>query len=166
MESHQNDPIARYEATKAKKEVAPVKPGMNVRVHVRIREGEKERIQPFEGMVVAVQGKGIGRTCTVRRVVRGIGVERVFSLHAPSVTTIEILGAERVRRAKLSFLRKTNVKRRKREDSKTLERAHKEQDEQRQEEERKRKETEEGQQEDNAKQETNLDEQKEEKQIT
>ena len=125
------DPVRRYEARKKTRESFPVRPGMDVRVHTKIREGEKERTQIFEGMVVALHGAGFGKTFTVRRVVSGIGVERIFPMFSPQVTSVEILGAMKVRRAKLTYLRKTNVKRRTKEDQKVLERALAEQNAQR-----------------------------------
>lgn len=79
--------------------------GLTVRVHVKIREGEKERIQVFEGMVIAMKKGGSRSTFTVRKVSFGQGVERIFPLHSPSIDKIEIGRAARVRRAKLYFLR-------------------------------------------------------------
>ena len=82
-----------------------IRTGLTVRVHVRIREGEKERIQVFEGMVIAIQRGGARGTFTVRKVSFGQGVERIFPLHSPSIEKIELGRAARVRRAKLYFLR-------------------------------------------------------------
>ena len=83
-----------------------LRPGLTVRVHVKIREGEKERIQVFEGVVIAVRHGGSRGTFTVRKVSFGQGVERIFPLHSPGIDKIEIGRAARVRRAKLYFLRK------------------------------------------------------------
>lgn len=83
-----------------------LRPGLTVRVHVRIREGEKERIQVFEGVVIAIHRGGPRGTFTVRKVSFGQGVERIFPLHSPSIAQIEVGRAARVRRAKLYFLRK------------------------------------------------------------
>ena len=83
-----------------------LRPGLTVRVHVKIREGEKERIQVFEGVVIAIRRGGSRGTFTVRKVSFGQGVERIFPLHSPSIEKIEIGRAARVRRAKLYFLRK------------------------------------------------------------
>jgi large subunit ribosomal protein L19 len=80
-------------------------PGDTLRVNVRIREGEKERIQAFEGVCIARQGGGASETFTVRKVSAGIGVERVFPLHSPMVESIKVLRRGRVRRAKLYYLR-------------------------------------------------------------
>ena len=79
-------------------------PGDTVRVMVRVREGEKERLQAFEGVVIARRGGGINETFTVRKVSAGVGVERIFPLHAPSIAEIELVRKGRVRRAKLYFL--------------------------------------------------------------
>jgi large subunit ribosomal protein L19 len=80
-------------------------PGDTLRVNVRIREGEKERIQAFEGVCIARQGGGASETFTVRKVSAGIGVERVFPLHSPMLESIKVLRRGRVRRAKLYYLR-------------------------------------------------------------
>ena len=80
--------------------------GDNIKVHVKIREGEKERIQVFPGVVIARDGGSATETFTVRRISHGVGVERVFPVHSPFVDQIEIVSSARVRRAKLYFLRK------------------------------------------------------------
>ena len=80
-------------------------PGDSVRVHVKVREGEKERIQVFAGVVIARRGGGLRETFAVRKISSGIGVERVFPLHSPIIDRIEVVRAARVRRAKLYFLR-------------------------------------------------------------
>ena len=82
-----------------------VKVGDVVKVHVKIREGERERIQVFEGTVIAKNNSGIAETFTVRRVSYGVGVERVFPVHSPSVAKIELVRKGQVRRAKLYYLR-------------------------------------------------------------
>ena len=79
--------------------------GSTVKVHVRIKEGEKERIQVFEGTIIAKNNSGISETFTVRRVSYGVGVERVFPVHSPSVAKVELVRKGRVRRAKLYYLR-------------------------------------------------------------
>lgn len=117
------DPVRAYESAKQRREGLSLRPGMDVRVHAKIKEGEKERTQIFEGMVVALHGSGLGRTFTVRRVVSGIGIERIFPVHSPLITEVEVVGATKVRRAKLTYLRTSNVKRRKKEDAKVLEKA-------------------------------------------
>ena len=80
-------------------------PGDTLRVSVRVREGEKERLQAFEGVCIARKGGGINETFTVRKVSSGIGVERIFPMHSPSVESIKLVRKGRVRRAKLYYLR-------------------------------------------------------------
>jgi large subunit ribosomal protein L19 len=80
--------------------------GDTVRVMVRVREGEKERLQAFEGVCIARRGGGINETFTVRKISAGVGVERIFPLHAPAIAEIELVRKGRVRRAKLYFLRR------------------------------------------------------------
>ena len=80
-------------------------PGDTIRVHVRVVEGDKHRIQVFQGVVIARKGGGIRETFTVRKVSGGVGVERVFPLHSPSIDRIEVVRRGRVRRAKLYYLR-------------------------------------------------------------
>jgi large subunit ribosomal protein L19 len=82
-----------------------MKPGDTVRVHVKVREGDKERIQVFEGMVIAYRRGGARASFTVRKVSFGQGVERIFPLHSPTIDRIEVVRGGRVRRAKLYFLR-------------------------------------------------------------
>jgi len=80
-------------------------PGDTLRVHVRVVEGEKERIQIFEGNVIQRRGTGIGETVTVRKVTQGVAVERVFPIHSPRIAQIELVRSGRVRRARLFYLR-------------------------------------------------------------
>ena len=88
------------------KEDAPkIEIGSTVRVHVKLREGSRERIQVFEGTVIAMRGSGVSETFTVRRLSYGVGVERVFPLHSPNVAKVELVRKGRVRRAKLYYLR-------------------------------------------------------------
>jgi len=84
--------------------------GDTVKVHVKIVEGEKERIQPFEGVVIRKKGGGIRSTFTVRKISYGIGVERIFPIHSPRIDRIDLIGRGRVRRAKLFYLRKLKGK--------------------------------------------------------
>lgn len=79
--------------------------GDTVRVAVKIREGSRERIQMFEGTVIAMKGSGISETFTVRRLSYGVGIERVFPLHSPNVEKVEVIRSGKVRRAKLYYLR-------------------------------------------------------------
>ena len=87
------------------KEMPEVKIGDTVRVHVKVKEGSRERIQVFEGTVIAKKHGGIEETITVRRISYGVGVEKVFPIHAPSVEKIELVRHGKVRRAKLYYLR-------------------------------------------------------------
>ena len=88
-----------------KTDVPNIEIGSTVKVHVRIKEGEKERIQVFEGTVIAKNNSGIAETFTVRRVSYGVGVERVFPLHSPNVAKVELVRKGKIRRAKLYYLR-------------------------------------------------------------
>ena len=90
--------------------IPPFRPGDTVRVSVRVREGDKERLQAFEGVCIGRRGAGINETFTVRKVSAGVGVERIFPLHSPSVARIDVVRAGRVRRAKLYYLRKLSGK--------------------------------------------------------
>jgi large subunit ribosomal protein L19 len=83
----------------------PFKPGDRVKVHVKIVEGKRERVQVFEGYVIAIKGSGVSKTFRVRRESYGIGVERVFPLHSPRIEKIEVVRKGKVRRAKLYYLR-------------------------------------------------------------
>ena len=87
------------------KEVPEVAVGDTVRVHVKVKEGSRERVQVFEGTVIAKKHGGIEETITVRRISYGVGVEKVFPLHSPSIDTIEVVRHGDVRRAKLYYLR-------------------------------------------------------------
>ena len=86
-------------------EVPQVKIGDTVRVHVKVKEGSRERIQVFEGTVIAKKHGGINETITVRRISYGVGVEKVFPVHSPSIDKIEVVRSGAVRRAKLYYLR-------------------------------------------------------------
>jgi len=99
------DVIKNLTADQLKSDAPQIIVGDTVRVHVRIREGERERIQVFEGTVIARNNSGISETFTVRRVSYGVGVERVFPVHSPNVAKIETVRKGRVRRAKLYYLR-------------------------------------------------------------
>ncbi len=90
-----------------RKDIPEFRAGDTVRVHVRLKEGEgeKERIQPYEGVVIARNGKQASASFTVRRVSFGVGVERIFPIHSPMISTIEVVRRGKVRRAKLYYLR-------------------------------------------------------------
>ncbi len=85
-------------------------PGDTVRVMVRVKEGEKERLQAFEGVVIARRGGGISENFTVRKVSAGVGVERIFPLHSPIIASVDVVRRGRVRRAKLYYLRQLSGK--------------------------------------------------------
>ncbi len=88
------------------KKLPDIRPGDTIKVHQKIKEGDKERIQIFEGIIIAKKhGTGIPATITVRKIVDGIGVERVFPIHSPSIDKIEIMRSGKVRRSKLYYLR-------------------------------------------------------------
>ncbi|MFO7981987.1 MAG: 50S ribosomal protein L19 [Desulfuromonadales bacterium] len=89
-----------------RKDIPPFKAGDTLRVHVKIVEGDKQRIQVFQGVCIKRLNRGVGSSFTVRKVTEGVGVERVFPLHAPTLAKIERVTSGRVRRAKLYYLRK------------------------------------------------------------
>ena len=97
--------IQAFVSEQLKTEVPQFKIGDGVKVYVRITEGEKERIQLFEGTVIARHGGGISETFTVRRISYGVGVEKTFPIHSPNVEKVDVLRVGKVRRAKLYYLR-------------------------------------------------------------
>ena len=99
------DVIKELTADMLKKDAPEILIGSTVKVHVRIKEGEKERIQVFEGTVIAKNNSGIAETFTVRRVSYGVGVEKTFPVHSPNVAKFEVVRSGKVRRAKLYYLR-------------------------------------------------------------
>jgi large subunit ribosomal protein L19 len=88
-----------------RKELPPFRSGDTVRVNVRVREGDKERLQAFEGVCIARRGSGVSATFTVRKISNGVGVERIFPVHSPMLAEITVVRRGRVRRAKLYYLR-------------------------------------------------------------
>ncbi|MEB3269838.1 MAG: 50S ribosomal protein L19 [Leptolyngbya sp.] len=102
---HAEEAIRALEADYLKTDLPQIFVGDTVRVGVRIQEGGKERIQPYEGTVIAMRNGGINESITVRRIFQGVGVERVFLLHAPRVADIKVLRRGKARRAKLYYLR-------------------------------------------------------------
>ena len=102
--------VDQVEAKEMKKEVADVHIGDTVKVHMRIVEGEKERIQIIEGIVIKMRGGGARKTLTVRKISFGIGVERIFPFHSPRVEKIEIVKRAKIRQAKLYYLRELRGK--------------------------------------------------------
>ena len=97
--------INEFENEQLKKELPEIYVGDTVKVGVKITEGNKERVQPYEGVVIAKRHGGINQTITVRRIFQGIGVERVFMLHSPQVASLKVERRGKVRRAKLFYLR-------------------------------------------------------------
>ena len=87
------------------RELPPFRPGDTLRVNVRVKEGEKERIQAFEGVCIARRGSGVSETFTVRKISNGVGVERIFPTHSPMLAEVSVVRRGRVRRAKLYYLR-------------------------------------------------------------
>jgi len=104
------DRLRKIEREGLREDLPDFRPGDTVRVMVRVREGEKERLQAFEGVCMGRRGGGINETFTVRKVSAGVGVERIFPVHGPGVGTVEIVRRGKVRRAKLSYLRRLTGK--------------------------------------------------------
>lgn len=102
--------IEMLEKEQLKKDIPEFRPGDTVKVHAKIVEGTRERIQIFEGVVIARQGTGVREMFTVRRISYGVGVERMFPVHSPRVEKIEVVRRGKVRRAKLFYLRKLTGK--------------------------------------------------------
>ena len=99
------NPLELIEREQLRTDLTPFKVGDTVRVHVKIIEGEKERIQPFEGVVIRKKAGGIRSSFTVRKISYGIGVERIFPMHSPRIDRIDVMSRGKVRRAKLFYLR-------------------------------------------------------------
>ncbi len=93
-----------------KADIPSFRPGDHIRVHVRVIEGDKERLQPFEGDVLNIRGSGINKTFTVRKISSGVGVERIFPFYSPKIAKVELLKEGNVRRAKLYYLRNLSGK--------------------------------------------------------
>ena len=99
------DIIKSIEHEQLKNKIPELKDGNTVRVHVRIKEGNKERIQVFEGIIIKVQGGGVNKTFTVRKISYGVGVEKTFLVHSPLVEKVEVVRVGKARRARLFYLR-------------------------------------------------------------
>lgn len=97
--------LAAIESAQLRKDVPELRSGDTVRLQVKVVEGNRERLQPFEGIVMRLRGSGVNRNFTVRRITNGVGVERTFLLHSPRVDKIEVLRHARVRRKQLYYLR-------------------------------------------------------------
>ncbi|HEY2520921.1 MAG TPA: 50S ribosomal protein L19 [Streptosporangiaceae bacterium] len=102
--------IAELEQAQLRDDVPDFRPGDTLRVHVRVKEGNRSRIQVFQGVVIRRQGGGIRETFTVRKISYGVGVERTFPVHSPSIDRIETVTRGKVRRAKLYYLRELRGK--------------------------------------------------------
>ena len=102
--------LAAIEREGLREDIPEFRPGDTLRVQVRVREGEKERLQAFEGVCIGRKGGGISETFTLRKVSSGVGVERIFPLHSPGLAGIKLVRRGRVRRAKLYYLRKLSGK--------------------------------------------------------
>lgn len=100
-----NQVIRELEKEQLKQDIPAFRPGDTVRVHVKVIEGQRERIQLFEGVVIRRRGTGVSETFTVRKISYGVGVERTFLLHTPKIDKIEVVRHGKVRRAKLYYLR-------------------------------------------------------------
>jgi large subunit ribosomal protein L19 len=104
------DTLGAIEREGLRDDIPEFRPGDTLRVQVRVREGEKERLQVFEGVCIGRRGGGISESFTMRKVSSGIGVERIFPLHSPGLAEIKVVRRGRVRRAKLYYLRKLSGK--------------------------------------------------------
>jgi large subunit ribosomal protein L19 len=102
--------VGQLEAQQVKQEPPVLRPGETVRVHVKVVEGEKERTQIFEGIVIGLSGSGSRAMFTVRKISYGVGVERIFPIHSPRIDKVEVVARGRVRRAKLYYLRERSGK--------------------------------------------------------
>ncbi len=98
--------LAAFRLEGRRSDLPDFRAGDTIKVMVRVREGDKERLQAFEGVCVGKRGGGVSETFTVRKISAGVGVERIFPLHSPGIATIEIVRKGKVRRAKLSYLRR------------------------------------------------------------
>ena len=104
------DLVDKVEKKYMDREIPELRSGDTVRVNVKIQEGDKSRIQVFEGVVIAIKRNGLGSTFTVRKVSYGIGVERIFPMHSPSIDKVEIVSRGKVRRGRLYYLRQLRGK--------------------------------------------------------
>jgi large subunit ribosomal protein L19 len=102
--------IKQLDREQMRMDLVPFAPGDTVRVHVKIKEGDKERIQVFQGVVISKRSGGMNATFTVRKVSYGVGVERIFPTHSPVIDHVEIVTRGRVRRAKIYYLRRLHGK--------------------------------------------------------
>ena len=105
-----NDVMEIIEATQLRDDIPAFEPGDTVNVHVRVIEGDKERIQKYQGVVISIKGSGAKKTFTVRKISNGIGVERIFPYNSPKIAKIDTVRRGKVRRAKLYYLRELRGK--------------------------------------------------------
>ena len=103
-------PFIETQKTWMRSDIPPFRSGDTLRVNVRVKEGDKERIQAFEGVCIARRGRGVSESFTVRKISNGVGVERIFPVHSPMIADIAVLRRGRVRRAKLYYLRQLTGK--------------------------------------------------------
>jgi large subunit ribosomal protein L19 len=104
------DKLKEIVTDQIRSDIPAFKTGDHIRVHVRVIEGDKERIQPYEGDVINIRGAGLNKTFTVRKIASGVGVERIFSYNSPKISKVEIIREGKVRRAKLFYLRELSGK--------------------------------------------------------
>ncbi|MBM4170638.1 MAG: 50S ribosomal protein L19 [Ignavibacteria bacterium] len=104
------DKLKELVADQMRSDFPAFKTGDHIRVHVRVIEGDKERVQPYEGDVINIRGAALNKTFTVRKISSGVGVERIFSFNSPKIAKIEIVREGKVRKAKLFYLRKLSGK--------------------------------------------------------
>jgi large subunit ribosomal protein L19 len=104
------DLVSALEQSREKNNLPDFGPGDTVRVHIKVVEAQKERIQVFEGTVIKRRGSGAGKTFTVRKISGGLGVERIFPYHSPSITKLEVVRKGKVRRSRLYYLRQRKGK--------------------------------------------------------
>jgi large subunit ribosomal protein L19 len=104
------DKLKLVEATQLKTDLPSFKSGDTINVHVKVKEGDKERIQEFQGIVIGQRGSGVNATFTVRKISDGVGVERIFPLHSPRIAKIERVKEGKVRRSKIFYVRKLATK--------------------------------------------------------
>lgn len=104
------DNVQEFVADQIRTDLPKFKSGDRIRVQVKVTEGDKERIQSYEGDVIAIKGSGIGKTFTVRKISNGVGVERIFPFNSPKIAGVEVLKTGSVRRAKLYYLRNLSGK--------------------------------------------------------
>ena len=105
-----NKLLELVESKGIKQDLPNIKVGQNIKVHVRIKEGNKERIQIFEGLVIAIKNIGVNKTIKVRKISYGVGIERTFLINSPLISSIEIIRTNKVRRSKLYYMRERSGK--------------------------------------------------------